>query len=121
MMDYRLTNPCLLVQVRSQCLLVTTVAVIIHGCEWDKQNSKNTYNIILFVVIEIPLDKTTINLPLDLPPFSRHGLPTGPTVPRQRASHGDQDLDAELLQSVEAVDEARVLEALEAGADAVPR
>ena len=118
-MDYRLTNPCLLVQVRSQCLLVTTVAVITHGCKWDKQNQKT--HIILFVVIEIPLDKFTINLPLDLPPFSRHGLPTGPTVPRQRASHGDQDLDAELLQSVEVLDEARVLEALEAGADAVPR
>ena len=89
--------------------------------QMGQTKSKNTYNIILFVVIEIPLDKFTINLPLDLPPFSRHGLPTGPTVPRQRASHGDQDLDAELLQSVEVLDEARVLEALEAGADAVPR
>ena len=98
-----------------------------YGCcdhpwmQMGQTKSKNTYNIILFVVIEFPLDKTTINLPLDLPPFSRHGLPTGPTFPRQRASHGDQDLDAELLQSVEALDEARVLEALEAGADAVPR
>eukprot|EP00435_Cladocopium_sp_Y103_P012262 s1514_g3.t1 len=37
---------------------------------------------------------------------------------QHRASRSDQDVDAELLQSVEDVDEARVLEALEAGADA---
>lgn len=39
---------------------------------------------------------------------------------RQRATRGDQDVNAELMQAVEEIDEGRVLEALAAGANADP-